>query len=745
MLPRIHAKDFATVAHYLGVLLIITGAAMALPLAVALAFNELASAYHYLFGGALSSFVGALLRLFRPAQLDRRRSLILCGVSWVVVAFFGAIPLYLDGGFPSFLNAFFDSVSALTSTGVTMLSDVDHLPYAQITWRTVLTVGGAQAIIVIALYLGFFGNGGYSARDNARARRDSTSTSLRNTGQSMGAVLACILVFGTVVLYVLCRYKGFAPADALMNAFWLAGNAFSTGSFIPHQSSLIFYHSSVINGFATLLMLLGSLNFAFVSLAMFRKRWTFKQLLHNSELRAMAVWLLVLVVAVTVVLCRDGVYTTLRGLFDHATVMVVTAASTCGMQTVYPQQMGTSFPDGALIIIMAAMFVGGCSCSASGGLKMFRCLELLRWFEVSTRRSLLPDSVQVNRYYWHYGRKRANSSDAMLAMVITTLFIVAAVIGSATFIAHGYDAVDAMESAISYVTNTGMTIGEAPSAMTADLVVVSMLLMWLGRLEFVALISAVVILLGNVLRLTPERSGGSDNSSSTRKAQRKERRKKRFNAIKALLNTDITRAALPLLLVAALTVSAGGMAAPLQALAQKATVDEGAEVSASELGSVDTSERYRDMELSAVVKASDTQDGDYLRVSGEVIGLPVRLSDSYSWVNIRSDDGSMVGVAIRNEKLNVIDGYGAYRQHGTVVQIEGVLHLACTKHGDELDVHALTVERMQEAYTWTVKPNDDLASKGLLLLLGALLLTGLERVWRGKRRGRLFGYIKKKL
>lgn len=741
MLPRIHAKDFATVAHYLGVLLIITGAAMALPLAVAFAFNETASAYQYLFSGALSCFVGALLRLFKPAALDRRRSLILCGVAWVVVAFFGAIPLYLNGGFSSFLNAFFDSVSALTSTGVSMLSDVDHLPYAQITWRTVLTVGGAQAIIIIALYLGFFGNGGYSARDNARARRDSTSTSLRNTGQSMGSVLACILVFGTLVLYVLCRYQGFPAADALMNAFWLAGNAFSTGSFIPHESSLIFYHSTFINGFVALLMLLGSLNFAFISLAMFRKRWTFSQLLHNSELRAFAVWLTVLVVAVSVVLCRDGVYTTIRGLFDHATVMVVTAATTCGMQTVYPQQMGDAFPDGALMIIMAAMFVGGCSCSASGGLKMFRSLELVRWFEVSTRRSLLPDSVQVNRYYWHYGRKRANSSDAMLAMVITTLFIVAAVVGAATFIAHGYDAVDAMESSISYVTNTGMTIAESASAMTPDLVIVSMLLMWLGRLEFVALISAVVILLGNVLRLRPQRGGDNLN---TRKAQRAARRKKRFNSIKALLNTDITRVALPLLLAVAIAASAGGLASPLQALAKKAPANDGAEVSASELESVNTGDRYRDMEISAVVKASDTQDGDYVRISGEAIGLPVRLSDSYSWVNIRSDDGSMVGVTMRNEKLGDIDGYGKYRQHGTIIQVEGILHLACSKHGDELDVHALNVEQVQASYTWDVEPDDQLASKGLLLLIGTLLLIGLERIWRGKKRGRLFGYAKKK-
>lgn len=734
MLPRIHAKDFATVTHYLGVLLIITGLAMLLPLVVALAFNEYACACDYLFGAGLSCLAGALLRLFKPAKLDRRRSLLLCGIGWVVVAFFATMPLFLEGGFQSFLYAFFDSVSALTSTGVTTLQDVDHLSYSQTTWRTVLSLGGAQAIVLIGLYLGFFGDGGYSARDNARVRRDSTMASLRNTAQSMWRVLVIVLVLGTLAFFVLCSLLGFEPTDALMNAFWLCGNAFSTGSFVAHGSSLIFYHSSAVNAVAAVLMLLGSLSFAFVSLAMFRSHWSFKQLLRNSELRAFGAWLLVLAAAIGVLLCRDGIFTTLRGLFDHGAFMVVTAASTCGMQTVYPQQMGVSFGDGALLIIMAAMFVGGCSCSASGGLKMFRGLHLLRWFDVNTRRSLLPDSVQVTRYYWHFGRKRETSSDAMLAMVITTLFIIAAALGAAAFIAHGYPALDAIESSISYVTNTGMTMKEAPSTMQPDLVLVAMLLMWLGRLEFVALISVVVIMFGNLLNMP----FGHRGKKSTARRGRKSLRARVSKNGRA---SGAAHAIVPLMIAAVLATT---MASPVQAQAAKDDMEDSLGSAVEDVAPLVQKGEYRKYKsVSDILSTTARNDGTSIKFTGEVVGTAIRLDGSHSIVNLSDEEGNSVGVVVENEVLEEIDDYGKYGKHGTVLRVKGTLNQACGTHADELDVHAVQVKVVQESYEWEETPDNDLAFKGAVLALLAALLSVFERIWRGKKRGTLFGFAKK--
>ena len=201
MLLRFHLKDVCTVGHYLGVLLVIFGALMLVPAAVAACFGETAEGMGYVFSSGLTALLGALLCLLKAGRLDRRRSLLLCGFGWVLLGFVAAIPLYLSGCFEDFLGAFFDSVSALTSTGVTCLPDVEHLSYAQSSWRTLLSLAGGQAIIVSALYLGFFGDGGYSARNSARSRREDAFRT-----QSQTSRVAQIL--SAQVTTTLSRYFG---------------------------------------------------------------------------------------------------------------------------------------------------------------------------------------------------------------------------------------------------------------------------------------------------------------------------------------------------------------------------------------------------------------------------------------------------------------------------------------------------------------------------------------------------------
>lgn len=731
MLSRFNVKDFATVAHYLGSLLLITGLLMLAPVAVSIVFDEHACAIQYFFSGSLSCLVGALLRLFKPLRLDRRRSLLLCGVSWIVIAFFAAIPLFLSGDFDDFLSAFFDSVSAITSTGVSVLQDVDHISYGQATWRVVLSVGGGQAIIVIALYLGFFGEGGYSASDNARARQDSTLASLRQTGRSMWTVLAMVLAAGTVVTAIICAIKGLSIPDAIVNGFWLSGTAFSTGSFVPHGSNLIFYHSTMLNAVLAVLMIMGALNFAFLSAAVSPRDVDLKSLLRNSELRAYALWLVVLIVAVTAILCRDSLYTTVKGLFNSATFMVVSAATTSGLQTVYPGQMGVGFPDGAFIIVMAAMFVGGCSCSTAGGIKMYRSLQVLRWFGLSIKRNLFPDSVQVNKHYHHFGRKQASSSDATLAMVITTLFIIATVLGAVTFIAHGHDALDAICESISFVTNTGIVSATPAWSMTFDLKIAAMLLMWMGRLEFVALISVVVSLIAS---LKPRFNDAPEGVSNTRKAQRREQRRERIGRLKkrlGVIDPGGTKALWPLLAV----VLAGALAAAPAlggGVASAATQAGTAATSASQ--GVGSAQERRSVSVSELLSATERMDESYIEIEGEVVGTPIRQGSDRLWINVRDDNGGMVGVIVRQSQIDKIGVWGGYCKHGDTVQVAGVYHRACDIHADELDVHASKVKVTEKGVTWTMTPSKGLLARGLLMAVLATALVWIERVWRGKKR-----------
>ena len=729
MLLRFHLKDVCTVGHYLGVLLVIFGALMLVPAAVAACFGETAEGMGYVFSSGLTALLGALLCLLKAGRLDRRRSLLLCGFGWVLLGFFAAIPLYLSGCFEDFLGAFFDSVSALTSTGVTCLSDVEHLSYAQSSWRTLLSLAGGQAIIVSALYLGFFGDGGYSARDSARSRRDALTAALRSTGLLIWVVMFGMVAFGMLVLAVVLTAGGMSLSDALMNGFWLSGNAFSTGSFVPHSSSLIFYHSTMLNGFVAVLMILGSLNFAIFALAVNRSADDDARdtILRNSELRSYALWIFILVVIVSVMLCREGILTSLSGLFNHSTFMVVSAATTSGMQTVYSGQMGSSFPDGALVLIMAAMFIGGCSCSTAGGLKIFRGLQVLRWFGVSIKRSLFPDSVRVTATYDHFGPRRASSEGAQLAMVVTTLFIMASAIGAAVFIAHGYGAVDAICESISYVTNTGICVGQPASTMSPSLQVMAMLMMWAGRLEFVALIAAFASLVSS---LRPRRNTIPEGVSSSRKGQRSEQRRARLRRLrKALFLEDrVAKAVVPLLLAGAL---AAGMLGGASAQAAPFADDYSADFTLSQ--------SFRSSSVAELLSASSRMDGDKVRITGEVVGYAAKADATHRWITIQDQEGRTVSAYVRNSLAAEVDVFGKYGLHGDKVAIEGVYHQACPKHSGELELHASTLSVLVKGYPVVHEPSTGLGVAGVIMLILAVAVLVLERILRGRSRVRFLG------
>lgn len=728
MLPRFHAKDFLTVGHYLGVLLVITGCLMFAPVVVAAFFGEQDQVSLYVFGAGITLLTGSLLRLLKAARLDRRRSLLLCGFGWIVVAFFAAIPLYLSEEFSNFLTAFFDSVSMLTSTGVTALTDVEHISRAQSTWCTVLSLSGGQAIIITALYLGFFGDGGYSAVDNARARRDSITAALRSTGKLVWKVMAALVVMGMLIIAVILAFNGMSIPDALVNGFWLSGNSFSTGSFVPHNSSLIFYHSPLLNSAIAVLMILGSLNFAVFALAVNNAGADFRDLIRkNSELRSYALWLLLLVIAVTAIICREGIFSGAASLFSHSTFMVVSAATTSGMQTVYPGQMGESFPDGALIIIMAAMFIGGCSCSTAGGLKMFRALQVLRWFGQSVQRSLFPDSVQVYARYNHFGVKRATSADAMLAMVVTTLFVIAAALGAAVFIAHGYGAVDAICESISYVTNTGIAVERPAASMDSDLMIISMLMMWAGRLEFIALIAALASV---VTSARPQCNVIPNGVVNSRKTQRQDRRRSRLRKLRFTLLREKTRVkALPLLLVVCLSACALNAPQAFAAYVQPSLSEASGGIAQS----------YRNSTVKELQSATSRMDGDYVKIVGEVVGYAVKADSRHVWLNVQDDTGAVISVYTGRSLAREVSTFGDYDAMGDMVEIMGIYNQACKRHNGELEVHATSLVVNQPGAPVEHVSDGMLGVTGVLLLLLSIIFAVVERVWRGERYVRMLG------
>lgn len=736
MLPRFHWTDISTVGHYLGVLIILTGALMLVPAAVALLFGEMRSCVGFVFGAGLSFLVGSLLRLLRASALDRRRSLLLTGLSWLVIAAFAAVPFYLTGDFDSTADALFDAVSALTTTGATLAGDLDHLGYAHIVWRALLTLVGGMAVVFIALYLGFTGEGGAQVLNKRHTSVGDRSSALSLSWKFVGGCGLFYVAVGTLVAYLIGLSLGLSPVDSAFEGFSLAANALNTSGFVPHSSNVIYYHSLVLEGFLSVYLIIGSINFGIFGCAM---RGNGKTIRRNSELRAFAIWLLVLVVLVTVALTRDNVLITLGGLFSNGVFMAVSTATTGGFQTVYPEQVGGVLSDSMLIILSVAALFGTCSQSTGGGIKIIRVLQVLRWIGYSILRKLMPDSARIRIRYEHFGLKTFESHDAMRAMTVFILYLVGAAIGAMAFIAHGNDALQSVFEAVCYVSNTGATAGLTSPDMSIDLKVCAMLLMWLGRLEFIALLA---VLVGLALSLSPRNLFGQrlrDRDLSRKKRGNKggtawRRRKQQGEKSRRGSRAQVGASLIALALVASFAWAPAARAAQGSGQDGGAAVGTGGAVTAQEVSDLADTSYYRKMSIGGMLAATVRLEGQGVSFKGEAVGAPIVADAEHKWVNVVSN-GAMIGVYLANEQADKISHWGGHDTTGDTIRVKGIFHLACADHDGELEVHGATLKvTAQGAAVEEGGWSRELLFAGAVMAALGLLVSIAQRLVFGKRQ-----------
>lgn len=727
MLPRFHAQDYATMGFYLGVLLYVLGALMIIPVVIALLFGETSCAIDFLLGIAVCFAFGSLLQMCNKGKLDRRRSYLVAASGWIVVAIVAAVPMYVSGSYDSVINAVFDALSSLTTTGISLLEDVDHMAYSQITWRVLLAILGAQGVVVIGLYLGFFGEGSYSSRVNAQARHESLTISLRNTSRQIFIIFAIFILCATLVAAMIGAGLGLAPKDSIMNGFWLSASAFASSSFIPHQASLIFYHSTGLNVFLAVVMLLGTINFVvYLLLLKGRVRESFR----STETFSIFIWAGALIVVVSAILCREEIYSTILGLINHGTLMTISCITTCGMQTVYPEQFGITLVDSALVVLMVACLVGISSCSSSGGIKIFRIGQVLQWIAYTVKSALLPNNAYATL---SSGRstnsRRIYPKDASIAMVITVLYIAATGLGAVCFIIHGYPALNSLFESVSYVSNAGITTGISSASMPIDLKLISMFQMWAGRLEFIALFA---LLAGLFMSAVPRRENIPSGVKATRRAMRQSRRRKVLNQIKHNLfgsdkggfsgggsGSDSGKKMMSILLV--LVLGTGILCGSIPA--HKALAKTSNQETRDSI--------YRALEVEDLLGATSRMNKQEVSFKAEAIASCIRADKNHVWVNMLHD-GSEIGVYMSSEDAQLIKNFGEYQTKGDTVLVQGVFNLTCKKHAGELDIHATSIKVVQEGESWTNEySSTQLAVCVLFVAIGVFLIV-LRRLIYGR-------------
>lgn len=374
-----------SISRTVGLILLITGIFQLFPLLIAVIDHEPRNILAYIESLCLILLVGSALLLFSRGgnrMFSAQEGFAATGLSWIFMSAFGALPFFLSGQIPSYVDAFFEMVSGFTTTGASILTDVEALSRCNLFWRSFSHWLGGMGVLVflLAVVPGARKNGGtgiYLMRaESPGPSVDKLTPHLRQTAMILYGIYILL-----TALCIMCLLLGGMPVfDSFCIAFGTAG----TGGFAIKNSSMGGY-SYFLQTVVTVFMFLFGVNFSLYYMLLLRK---FKAVFKNEELR-----LYFGIAASSIILIAINIsrmYNTIYESVHHAAFQVVSIMTTTGYGTVDFEQ----WPAFSKAILLSLMFIGASAGSTGGGLKVSRVLLLMKSIRRTIRKALHPRRVQ---------------------------------------------------------------------------------------------------------------------------------------------------------------------------------------------------------------------------------------------------------------------------------------------------------------------------------------------------------------
>ena len=372
--------NYRMIKNVLGWILLFETMFMALPLITAAIYGE-REFFTFIMAMLICAAVGGLMLIGKPKSktLYSRDGVLVVALSWIVLSVFGALPFYMSGAIPSYLDALFETVSGFTTTGASILSSVEDLPKSLIMWRSFTHWVGGMGVLVFVM--AFLPLGGAYNMNIMKAESPGPSVSkLVPRVRTTALILYTIYIGLTVLQFVCLLFAKMSVFDAVNTAFATAG----TGGFGIKNDSMGSY-SSAVQIIVTVFMLIFSINFNSYYLVL---RGKLKDAL-NGEVR---MFLVIVVLAITTITLNvRELFDTLGDALLHSSFAVASIISTTGFATV---DFDLWFPFSKTIIVLL-MFVGACAGSTGGGFKVSRIMLLFKGLKREMKKLLHPNKVEL--------------------------------------------------------------------------------------------------------------------------------------------------------------------------------------------------------------------------------------------------------------------------------------------------------------------------------------------------------------
>lgn len=487
MLFRPDSGDFSAIAVGLGRVLLAVAAVMLIPAIFGFAIGETNEALSFVLTAGMAGSVGLIteLTLSQRASADWQHGMIVAAVAWLVAPLFGAIPLHLSGHYLSFLDAYFDAMSGFATAGLAVINDLDHLADSVNLWRHLTHFLGGQGLMLMALSL-FASGGGSVGMYVGEAREDRIVPNIHRTARIIWRVALVYAVLGITALFIVLAAAGVSAPQALFHAVNLFMAAFDTGGFAPNTAGIWLYHAWSVELVLGVVMIAGALSFA-LHYQLWQRRPG--EMLRNIEVRLFAFTLLSIFTVTSIGLIRSGTYETVTELLRRGLFHVVSAHSGTGFGNIPGRLFVTDWGVLAPGAIVLAMGIGGMAGSTAGGIKLIRVGLIAKAVSEQIRRLTLPRSAVTVETY-HSGTRQVLSDQVMRsALTILLLYLLLYGAGAAVGLFYGYEFDQAMFESTSAAAAVGLSVGVVGPTMPIGLKVTYILQMWIGRLEFVAVLA----------------------------------------------------------------------------------------------------------------------------------------------------------------------------------------------------------------------------------------------------------------
>jgi len=468
------------IMRLLGSLLLIEAIAMLPSFLISLYYgdnDDLPLLYSILINIAAGSFMFFFFRPDVNSHLRLKEGFIITALGWIFLGIFGSLPFVFSKALPRFEDAFFETVSGLTTTGASVVTDFDHFPRGVMFWRATTHWIGGMGVLVLTLAL----LPKLTGRTSHLIRAESPGPSLSKLVPKTGAtakILYRIYILLTLIEFVTLLICGLNPYDAAVHTFATAG----TGGFSNYGKSIAQFNSVPVEIAITIFMFMFGVNFALYYKFLIGDR--FKAFFHDEEFRWYFIFALTFMLLITLINLQHyngDFFTSLRyGSFQVSSIM-----STTGFVTYDFNQ----WPAASHIIIVIAMLIGSCAGSTAGGIKVIRIILLSKLSRRNIRATGQPKKMDVIRLDGKAVDEHMLSQIAQFVFMYIALVLIGGFIMS---LGSGYDLTTNLSASLTCVSNVGPGLGAVGpvynyAGYTVHAKMTASFLMLFGRLELLPL------------------------------------------------------------------------------------------------------------------------------------------------------------------------------------------------------------------------------------------------------------------